>query len=372
MQRILVGLAASVAMLLLGISPAFAETLAEIRWREEYVSPPGLVGLADLADIITDEPLLLARLSQVKLFPGPPRGVVRRYRSQQLLESLVLAGMDLSGVRFTGATSVRIIGQGRQIPREFTSSGKVPRSRKEESPADMKMLVKEYMRARGVEPEQWRMEIISPLPKLLSLGRKSEFRLERGPENLSEGEHRFLFQVTDAGRARDVSVIVDLQRIPGIVVATRALPRGTVITARDVKLEFVTSGNFPSDGYGDLDQVIGLETTRGISAGQHLRRGAIRRPVLVFRNKVVTVRSRTAGVQVTTSAKAREDGGLGDVIRVEALEDRNSTYLARVSGPHEVEVLAGAPVVGRAASPSKPRATGRPNNQPFFARVNRP
>jgi hypothetical protein len=54
---------------------------------------------------------------------------------------------------------------------------------------------------------------------------------------------------------------------------------------------------------------------------------------------VVTVFARAAGVEVRTTARAKDEGSAGQVIAVEVIGERQS-FLARVSGPQEVEVLA--------------------------------
>jgi len=60
-------------------------------------------------------------------------------------------------------------------------------------------------------------------------------------------------------------------------------------------------------------------------------------PPVVEKGAVVTVSARTAGVKITTSGKALDDGATGETISVE-LTDGKQRVLARVSGPQAVEV----------------------------------
>ena len=53
-------------------------------------------------------------------------------------------------------------------------------------------------------------------------------------------------------------------------------------------------------------------------------RTSIRRPVVVRRGDAVTLYARSAGLRVRTTVRAREDGGVGDLITVESLDDRAS------------------------------------------------
>ena len=88
--------------------------------------------------------------------------------------------------------------------------------------------------------------------------------------------------------------------------------------------------------------MIGKETTRAIAAGKPLTHDAVRPQLLVRRGEVVTVYARAAGIRIRTMARARDDGGEGELVAVETLTDR-STFFARVSGIREVEVYARAP-----------------------------
>jgi flagella basal body P-ring formation protein FlgA len=58
---------------------------------------------------------------------------------------------------------------------------------------------------------------------------------------------------------------------------------------------------------------------------------------LVERGAVVTVQARVAGVRVTTSGKALDEGAAGATISVE-LADTKQRVLAQVTGPQKVEV----------------------------------
>jgi flagella basal body P-ring formation protein FlgA len=58
---------------------------------------------------------------------------------------------------------------------------------------------------------------------------------------------------------------------------------------------------------------------------------------VVEKGAIVTVGARTAGIKITTSGKALDDGATGDMIGVE-LTDGKQRVVARVSGPQTVEV----------------------------------
>jgi flagella basal body P-ring formation protein FlgA len=142
---------------------------------------------------------------------------------------------------------------------------------------------------------------------------------------------------------------------PPVVVAARSLARGTVIAPGDVRLQRpAATGGSPvqqsigyrratsgkaDDAFHSLEDVLGMEAARSISAGSALEPKMVRRPVLVERGELVTVVARSGGIRVRTTARAKEDASLGDLVAVESLESRKE-YFARVCGPQEVEVYA--------------------------------
>ncbi len=63
----------------------------------------------------------------------------------------------------------------------------------------------------------------------------------------------------------------------------------------------------------------------------------VKMPPAVEKGAVVTVSARMAGVKITTSGKALDDGATGETISVE-LTDGKQRVLGKVSGPQTVEV----------------------------------
>src|SRR6185295_13221205 len=126
---------------------------------------------------------------------------------------------------------------------------------------------------------------------------------------------------------------------PNVVVTTQALARGAIIRRGDVQLQ----PGQPAEGsvrvYQSLEDVLGKETTQVITVGQILDDSLVQHPLLVRRGDIVTVYARSAGIQVRTTARAREEGAHGELVTVESLADRK-TFFARVSGPQEVDVFA--------------------------------
>ena len=94
---------------------------------------------------------------------------------------------------------------------------------------------------------------------------------------------------------------------------------------------------------------MGRETTRAIGPGQSIDDGSLRQPLLVRKGDAVTVYTRSPGLQVRTTGRAREDGSRGELISIESMLNRQ-TFLARVTGSQEVEIYARPADTGAAAA----------------------
>jgi flagella basal body P-ring formation protein FlgA len=185
--------------------------------------------------------------------------------------------------------------------------------------------------------EAWVVEATVDDEQVRQLGAGKAALVASGGQAPWQGRQQFV--VESAGQQTNVEA--DVSTRPAVVVALRSIPRGATVGPADVALDRDTVLTAGQQRLTRLDEVIGQQATQAIPAGKPLDREAIRSPVVVKRNDVVTVFVRAAGVQVKAQGRARDEGSIGDVIEVESLLDRKR-YLARVSGIQEVEVYARA------------------------------
>lgn len=182
---------------------------------------------------------------------------------------------------------------------------------------------------------------------------------------MNPAEHRLSGSsvVTIVGRREEAAPVAPAVRAqkqvqpveaPLVVVATVPLARGQIVSESDVELRPTPSVSDAATSFRSIEEVIGRETTRAVPAGAALDRSGVRSPLLVRRGEVVTIDVRSAGVRIRVTAKAKDDGGEGDLITVESLLDRK-TFAARVTGHQRAEVYARA----LQASAADQQANGR-------------
>lgn len=100
-----------------------------------------------------------------------------------------------------------------------------------------------------------------------------------------------------------------------VAVATRTLPRGTVLSAGDYELRDTTlRGNVALPDSTPVEP--GWVTRRMINAGELLRSPAVEAPSVVNANSPVLIEWRDGNVQLTIQGIAARDGALGERIPV--------------------------------------------------------
>jgi len=100
-----------------------------------------------------------------------------------------------------------------------------------------------------------------------------------------------------------------------VVIAIRPLGLHHVITEEDVKLVYREKRD--SRTISDPREVIGKEVRRPIGKNNVVKRNYLKEAPLVKRGSLVILIAEKGNLKVSTKGLAREDGGLGAIIRVE-------------------------------------------------------
>ena len=311
-----------------------ASQAAEVHLRGECRCAGALVTLGDVADIYSNSEIEKAELSRVELFPAPAEGSSRSVRLREIQDILAQRGVDLRRCRLGGASTVQIIKAAVQNS-NTAAPGPSVKQQVESRIASYLTTVDSFA--------DWQVtaNVTGDLQRALASGKR--ITNVTGGREPWVGSQRFTVTVADGNATQELPVVTNVQRPLAVVVPVRPLSRGRVVQASDVQVQSITSSANYANAIECVEQAIGQEDTRTLSAGRPLSRGDIRPAVLVTKNSIVTVFARSPGIQVRTSAKALEDGARDDVIKLQSLEDRNEQFVARVTAHKEVEILAGSP-----------------------------
>jgi flagella basal body P-ring formation protein FlgA len=331
-RLVLVGLV-SITIAAVSAAPTRA---AEIRLLKECRCQNSVVTLGEVADVLTADQAQAERLAALELFPAPPSGERRFLEAREVQDLLLIRGMNLIDLQFSGASQVTILGPS---PSEQASMvGDISDSVKGRARATVREAIIRYLRQHSSGDEPWDVEVtLADCDAQRLLDSQGELAV-RGASLPRLGHQRFELTFATSDGSQQLAVDAHVTLPPAVVVAAVALPRGTTIHPQDVRLQRVDAVGPREEAIRSLEDVIGRETVRSIPAGNVIRRESIRQPLLVRRGGVITVRAQGAGIRVTTTATAREDGTLGDYVAVESVEGRKR-FFVRVIGPQEAEVV---------------------------------
>lgn len=126
-----------------------------------------------------------------------------------------------------------------------------------------------------------------------------------------------------------IRVGVELQSPAAIT--ERPLRRGTAVAETDVRFEPVWHD--PTEPPASPDAVIGKVLSHSIDPGKMLRADHLERPVMIERGQDVSVRAVRGTIVVTTTARARNDAMMGELVELEAKDGSRRRFTARVAGP---------------------------------------
>jgi len=137
-----------------------------------------------------------------------------------------------------------------------------------------------------------------------------------------------------------VYVPVSVVATANVAIATRHLPRGSVITADSLRLERREVTHMRSGYFGSVESALGLKVRQPILKGRALTPNQLEADHVVRRGQSVTLVVSSGGLKLNMSGKALIDGAIGQRIRVE-----NSSSGRVVEGivrsREHVEILAG-------------------------------
>jgi flagella basal body P-ring formation protein FlgA len=155
-------------------------------------------------------------------------------------------------------------------------------------------------------------------------------------KGIAGSRHFTVIYRVDGRTVKSVTVRGKLLVQSDVVVAQRALKRGTLVGAGDVSLERLDVSRIREPIFS-LDQAVGKLVVRNVRVGQAVEQKNIEMPPVVAKGGFVKIVARRGTMLLTAVGIALEDGKMGDVIRVQNNSSKK-IVMAQVVGPDQVEV----------------------------------
>jgi flagella basal body P-ring formation protein FlgA len=312
---------------------------AEIQLRTKCQAQGRVVTVGDVAEILATDPQEARLLASLELFPAPGPGQQRILRIRELQDLLAARPIDLSDLRVSGASQVVVVGAGEPAAPDVSRPTSPSTLRRAERL--VREAVLRHLREQVPGDDSWNLEVALTDAQARQIPIDSRGIAVRGGRSPWTGTQQFDLAVDSPTQPTRLEISLDVSRRSPVVVANVPLSAGAVLRLGDLKLVPAAEEAGRAEGFHRIEDVVGWELVRSVTAGTVLQSSLVRAPILIRRGEVVTVYARSPGLRVRITARARQDGGLGELIAVESLADRK-VYTARVSGTQEAEVYARA------------------------------
>ncbi len=128
---------------------------------------------------------------------------------------------------------------------------------------------------------------------------------------------------------KTLSVNTRIRTFQNVVVSKTKLGRFTVVSPEDLQLARLETTSLTKKTFSSLKEMSGLRTTRLIQTGGVITENLVEKLPVITRGSGVDIRFKRGALEITTAGVARQDGKIGDEIRVKCVESKKS-YTAKV------------------------------------------
>jgi len=288
----------------------------EIRLKKQALVEGEMVTLGDVAELKANDPL-----ADVRLLTSPDPGQEQEVSVELINTNLLQRAPDLGDVRWTGASAVKIRRDGIAIDQ--------PKIEK---------IVSDYIDAnRGFLPQARISFKALRFPPLFFLprGHLTTEVIPSDPQILDSHRLSILFRI-DGQTMENLSLRGEFEAVAPAVVAATDLSRGTVLSAQDLNLVTTNIVGLRNPCF-DIEELVGKVLKRSVRQGNFLDRSAVEFPPVVARGELVTMVLKHGAMELTARGEARQDGQMGETIRVRNLGSKRDV-LGKVVGPGLIEV----------------------------------
>jgi len=300
--------------------PASAEPIMISLRPESTIRGTG-IRLGDVADIKGPDPALVARLRAVEVGRAPLPGLSRALDLPYIKARLLQCQIDPATLTWDIPPAITVVAASQRI----TGSDLVAAARERV----------ETLRAADAGPASIQPMVVPP-DLTLPEGALTLKALVRPGTELNGTVPVTVEAWVDGTQVRALSVALKVVPLVDVLVAARLIPRGTMLTPEDVRMDRRTL----VPGVEPLREpaaVLGQRAMRTIIPGELILPTVLESPPLVRRGETVTLTVQGPGLMAVTQGEAREDGKAGQIIRVRNRASGREVY-GQVEGERSVRV----------------------------------
>ena len=305
--------------------PVAKEPLVRIQLRPPQQIPEGIVTLADVADVLCEDPKLLEEIEAIDLGFSPDPGEHLFIFPRRVEAALRSMGLYHGDFEIEGPERITLQGESQVVSME----------RIEEA-------INAGLLARALEGPGGEVEaflIRKPTPFHLPPGEIEieTIDLDRPGSGIRQIQLAF---IVDGRKVETRTYSVRVNHKTHGLVAKRSLQPGDIVTTEDLTEGLIPVENQVADAeiVFDPEILLGTKVVRPVSQGDPITAQDVEREALKSRGDRVTLVQRVGKVKTTAPGELLEDAiKIGQSIRVKKSNSRK-TFIGRLVSPWEVEV----------------------------------
>jgi len=304
--------AKSLAALMLILLSGFIETpgaaqQTAIEMFEAVEIKGSKIYLGEIAQIDGDDGRLVQALNEVVIGKSPLPSRTRLIETQYIKLRLKQDGFNVSALDLRGSQKI-------QVTRSYVEIRK----------KEIQEILSDFLNGNALKN--------NPSARVKTLGVPQRIILPKGrityrvlpPKNTTYvGMVPLSIEFSVDGEIqKKVRVNATIEMMVEVVVAKNPLRKHKPLTEDDLELQKMDLADLPADVVTDLQAVLGKRTRRAIGSHTVLRADLIEFPPIIKRGDVVVVIAESNGLRITTLAKAKRKGRMGERIPVENFDSR--------------------------------------------------
>ena len=288
--------------------PGIYPQIAVIDLKGKAVISNEEITLNNIANISSDDPDFLKELNTLKIGFAPKNTRKKCITKYEIIRLLRQNNIDIRDIRFRGYDSTAVMKPSVVI----TYSDIYDKAKK--------FLLKKY----GWEKENVNIRMHNNLSDIILPKGDTLFQFSCMPNGRFTGYLQLSLNLKQNNRIlRSLRLSFNIQLFDKIWVANRQINKGELIRPEDICLEKNDITRLNLTKILNKDEIAGKIALRNIRKGAFLTERMIGRKMLVKRGQFVTVVVNNALLNITINGKAKDNGYLGDIIRVQNMDSGN-------------------------------------------------
>lgn len=132
--------------------------------------------------------------------------------------------------------------------------------------------------------------------------------------------------LVDSKKYMSASITVKINQYRDIIVSSRFLPRNSILGISDIRKEKRISSSLPQDSVSEIDMVIGKQLSRAMNPREVITLNVLTTPFIMKKGDRVNIVIEKGGLRINAPGEAKEDGRMGQLIRVINMISKKEIY----------------------------------------------